>query len=282
FLALPVVVFPLLEEMLTTSAPTRADLDSHVIICGYTPRGETLIEELRGREIPYVVVESDRDRADDLHEDGVEVVFGDPESEDTLSRVNLDAARALVADATDEENASIALAAGDSDTRVITFVEDTAVAEYHRYAGADDVISPRRLVGEGLAAKATTAVSAELRDAVAISDAYEIAELPIQPGSDLAGVTVEESRITERTGAYVIGAWLRGAFVSPPGPDITLDDHTLLLVAGRTDQLEALKRMTLAETRPHRRGRVVVAGLGEVGRTVTDALDTDGLESVAV
>src|SRR5699024_3761533 len=85
-----------------------------------------------------------------------------------------------------------------------------------------------------------------------------------------------------RTGAYVIGAWLRGAFVSPPGPDITLDDHTLLLVAGRTDQLEALKRMTLAETRPHRRGRVVVAGLGEVGRTVTDALDTDGLDSVAV
>ncbi|RJS97456.1 TrkA family potassium uptake protein [Halococcus sp. IIIV-5B] len=282
FLALPAIVFPLLEETFSTSAPTRADLDDHVVVCEYTPRGETLIEELRGREIPYVVVESDRDRADDLHEDGVSVVYGDPESETTLERVNLDAARALVADSTDEANASIALAAGESGTRIIAFVEDTDAADYLTYAGADDVFSPRRLVGESLADKVTTAVSPELRDAVEISDEFEVAELTIRPGSDLAGVTIAESRITERTGAHVIGAWLRGAFVSPPGPDTRLDEHSLLLVAGQEEQLEALKRMTTAETRPYRRGNVVITGRGEVGSTVDAAIAADGLESVVV
>ena len=282
FLALPAIVFPLLEETFSTSAPTRADLDDHVVVCEYTPRGETLIEELERREIPYVVVESDRDRADDLHEDGVSVVYGDPESETTLERVNLDAARALVADSTDEANASIALAAGESGTRIIAFVEDTDAADYLTYAGADDVFSPRRLVGESLADKVTTAVSPELRDAVEISDEFEVAELTIRPGSDLAGVTIAESRITERTGAHVIGAWLRGAFVSPPGPDTRLDEHSLLLVAGQEEQLEALKRMTTAETRPYRRGNVVIAGRGEVGSTVDAAIAADGLESVVV
>jgi Trk K+ transport system NAD-binding subunit len=282
FLALPVVVFPLLEESLSTSAPTSADHTGHIIICAYTPRGETLIEELDSREIPHVVLEADRDRADDLHEDGVAVVHGDPESPDALARVNLADARALVADASDEENASIALAAAESDTRVLTFVEDTAVADYHRYAGADDVFSPRRLVGESLANKVTTAISAELGDAIEIDPAFEIVELPVQPGSDLAGTTIADSAITERTGANVIGAWLRGAFVSPPAPDTRLDEHSLLLVAGRESQLEQLKEMTMLETRARRRGRVIVAGLGEVGSTVVATIDTDGLETVIV
>ena len=283
FLALPVVVFPLLEETLSTSAPSSVDLTDHVVICAYTPRGETLIEELDSREIPYVVLEADRERADDLHEDGLRVVHGDPEVPDALARANLAEARALVADASDEVNASIALAAADwADTRVITFVEDTAVADYHRYAGADDVFSPRRLVGESLADKVTTAVSAELGDVIEIGADFEVAELPVQPGSDLAGTTIADSAIGEQTGANVIGAWLRGEFVSPPGPEARLDEHSLLLVAGRESQLERLKEMTLLETRPHRRGRVIVAGLGEVGSTVKEAVEGDGLETVGV
>ena len=283
FLALPAFVFPLLEEMLSTSAPTRMELSGHVIVCAYTPRGQTLIEELDSREIPYVVVDSDRDRADDLHEDGVRVVYGNPESPETLERVNLADARALVADATDEENASIALAATDvADTRVITFVEDAAAADYHHYAGADEVFSPRRLVGESLADKVTTAVSTELGDVVEIDEDFDIAELPIQAGSELANVTIRESEITERTGATVVGAWLRGEFVSPPSPDARLDEHSLLLVAGRESQLETLKRLTLSETRPSRRRQVVVAGLGEVGATVVVAVEKEGLAAVAV
>jgi Trk K+ transport system NAD-binding subunit len=144
------------------------------------------------------------------------------------------------------------------------------------------VFSPRRLVGESLADKVTTAVSTELGDVIEIDPEFEIAELPVQPGSDLAGATIADSAIGEQTGANVIGAWLRGEFVSPPGPDTRLDEHSLLLVAGRESQLERLKEMTMLETRPRRRGRVIVAGLGEVGSTVREVVETDGLDTVAV
>jgi Trk K+ transport system NAD-binding subunit len=283
FLALPVVVFPLLDETLSRSAPTAIEDADHVVICAYTPRGQTLIEELDSRDVSYVVVEPDRDRADELHEEGVRVVHGDPEAPETLERVDLAAARALVADASDETNASIALAAADTaDTRIITFVEDATVADYHRYAGADEVFSPRRLVGESLADTVTTAISTELGDVIEIAGDFEIAELPIQTGSDLDGVRIAESAITERTGANVVGAWLRGEFVSPPAPSDRIDEHSILLVAGHESELEQLKKLTLSDTRSRRRGRVVIVGLGEVGTTVYEAVSRAGIETVVV
>ena len=283
FLALPVVVFPLLDETLSRSAPTTVEDTDHVVICSYTPRGRALIEELDSRDVSYVVIERDRDRADVLHEDGVRVVHGDPESPETLAGADLGAARALVADASDEANASIALAAANTaDTRIITFVEDATVADYHRYAGADEVFSPRRLVGESLADTVTTAISTELGDVIRIDGGFEIAELPVETGSDLDGVRIADSAITERTGANVVGAWLRGEFVSPPDPNDRIDEHSILLVAGQESQLEALKGLTLSDTRSRRRGRVVVVGFGEVGTTVYEAVSREGIETVVI
>ena len=282
FLALPVVVFPLLDETLSRSAPTTVEDTDHVVICSYTPRGRALIEELDSRDVSYVVIERDRDRADDLHENGVRVVHGDPESPETLAGADLGAARALVADASDEANASIALAAANTaDTRIITFVEDATVADYHRYAGADEVLSPRRLVGESLADTVTTAISTELGNVIGIDGGFEIAELPVETGSDLDGVRIAESAITERIGANVVGAWLRGEFVSPPDPNDRIDEHSILLVAGQESQLEALKGLTLSDTRSRRRGRVVVE-FGEVGTTVYEAVSREGIETVVI
>ncbi|MFC7154729.1 potassium channel family protein [Halomarina halobia] len=285
FMALPVLVFPLLEETLATAAPTRIDgYEDHVVIAGYTPRGRALVRELTTRNIPYVVVEPDRERAADIYETGTTVIHGDPESIE-VCRVgaNLPDARALVVDVDDETNASIALTAKEvCDVPVITFVEDADLAEYQRLAGSDRVLSPRRLIGESLATKVTAGLSRDLGGAVEITEDFDVVELPVQSGSDIAGVTVAESGIRERTGANVIGAWFRGEFVSPPSPEAYIDEQTILLVAGNERQLERLKRLTLSEQRRLRRGRVVVAGYGMVGSTVEDALEEAGIPCVTL
>ena len=276
FLALPVLVFPLFEEALQTAAPTALDgVENHVVIAGYTARGRALVSELEGRDIPYVVVEPDRDVAADIYEEGTTVVHGDPESLRTYEEAtNLEGARALVADVNDATNATIALTATQiSDTPVITFVEDSELEEYHRLAGADHVFSPRQLIGESLATKVTAGISMELGDAIEISDGFDIVELPVQAGSDLTGSRVAESRIRERTGANIIGAWFRGEFVSPPSPDALIDEQTILLVAGHEHQLERLKELTLSEQRRQRHGHAIVAGYGVVGSTVQRAID---------
>ena len=273
FLTLPVFLVPLVEESLRTDPPTATRLTDHVVICSHSPRGDTLVHELEATGVPYVFVEADRERAVELHESGYEVVHGDPEAVPVLEAANVDEAIAVVADADDEINASIVLSARQvgPEVRIVSLVEDAPAADYHRYAGADEVVMPRRLLGESLAGKVATAVRTDVGDAVEIGDEFEIVELLVQRDSHVAGRTVAESGIGD-TGANVIGAWFRGEFVSPPPPDELIDEHTVLLVSGRDGQLERLKELTLSETRRRRRGTVVVVGMGEVGTTVADAL----------
>ncbi|WP_247009023.1 potassium channel family protein [Halorientalis litorea] len=285
FLALPVLLFPMFEEIITTTPPERVeDVSDHVIICAYTARVGQLIDELTALDVPFVVVEPDRDRAVELFEDDVPVIHGDPESEAALRGACLSDARALVADVDDSANASVVLTAGSiaPDVPLVTFVEDPDIASYHRYAGADTVFSPRQLIGESIANKVTTGVTAEVGDAVEIGEDFEIVELTVQPGSKIHGRRVDESNIRERTGANVIGAWFEGEFVTPPNPDAVLDEHSVLLVAGQEAQLERLREMTLSKDRAHRRDRVIVAGHGEVGSTVEKRLREDDIPSVVV
>ena len=293
FLALPAVVVPLVGEALSSSPPRASSLTDHVVICSFTPRGETLVLELAAHDQPYVVVESDRERAVELASDHP-VVHGDPDDVDTLRAANVGEATALVADDDDETNASIVLSAREvsEDIEVVSLVENEAVADYHRYAGADEVVSPRRALGRSLGAKATPTVSDELGEAVELGEDFEVAELLVHRDSPLAGRTVAETRVGERTGANIIGAWIDGEFESPPAPDRVLDEHTVVLVAGREDQLERLKRLTLSETRRHRCGPVIIAGYGVVGRAaasqlaatddvvVVDSQDEEGVDVV--
>jgi Trk K+ transport system NAD-binding subunit len=287
FLGLPVLLFPLLRETFSTSPATAVEgMDDHVVICSFTQRSRTLIDELEGLGVDYVVVESDRDAAADLTEDDIEAIHGDPERAETLRAAGVTDARALVADIGDEANASVALAATealeDDDVQVITFVEDPDMAEYHRYAGADHVFTPRTLIGQSLADKVNTAARTEVTDAVEVGEDFEVAELPVQPGSELDGVTIAESGIRERTGVNVVGAWFRGEFVSPPDPDDVIDGRTVLLVAGSDEDLEQLNALTRSERRRLRQGQVLVCGYGEVGSTVKSAVTEAGLPCTAV
>ena len=280
FMALPVLAFPLLEDILSTTVPKSVEngLNDHVVICSYTSRAEALIAELGSWNVEYVIVEPDRERATELYEDGYQVIHEDPESVSGLQQAELASARALVADVSDQVDASIVLTAQEvaEDVPVVSVVEEPDRASYHRLAGADEVLSPRPLLGESLATKVTTSVTTDLGEAIEIGDDFEIAELPIRRGSRLVGTTLAESGIREQAGVNVIGAWFRGEFETPPSPDARLTNGTVLLVTGREDQLEQLKQLTLSEVRRFDHGETIVIGYGQVGRTVTAALEKSG------
>jgi len=277
--AVDVFVVPWMRDALTASPPTGpVDQSDHVVLCGYSDRGATFVTELESRDEEYAVVEPDDETALDLHRADRSVVHGDPETIETLERAGIGPARAVVADADDDVNASVVLSAREAnpDVRIVTFVEDRELAEYHHIAGADEVLSPRQLLGESLAQRVPDPVTANADEGVEIGDDFELAELPIQPGSDCEGVTFGDARIRERTGASVIGAWIDGEFRTPVDPSTTLAARTSLLVAGRPDQLERLRELTAAEMRPVGSRTVVVAGMGRAGSAAVDWLSGSG------
>ncbi|WP_255195925.1 potassium channel family protein [Halorarius litoreus] len=284
FTALPVFAGPYVENRLSTRPPAAVHgFEDHVVLAGFTSRGQSLIDELQARDRPYLVIEPDGDRASDLYKDGVPVIHGEPDDEQTLENACVHDARALIADIDDGTNASIALIARAlDDVPVITFVEDDETARYHRYAGATEAFIPKTLIADGLAKKVTAGVTPELDDAVVIDEDFDVVELPVQAGSELEGVTVRGSGIRERTGTNLIGAWFRGEFVSPPPPQERIDAQTILVAAGREDQLEALKELTLSERRQRREGHVIIGGYGKVGSTVAERLDEADVETVVV
>ena len=285
--AVDVFAVPWLRDALSPTAPESVDgLREHVIICGHTPRTEAFVTELDARERAYVFVEADEERAGRLHEDGYRVVHGDPESTDTLRAAGIESARAVVADAADDTNASIALSARDAraDVRVITLVDDASLARYHRAAGADEVLSPRQILGSSLARQVPTTVTTDVMDGVGSGEGggstvalpngndFELVELTVAEDSDLHGKTFGEARLRERFGVNVIGAWFDGDFETPVRVDERLAARTRLLVAGESTQVEALQEATASAVRQFGPQRIVVAGFGDSGHAVADTL----------
>jgi Trk K+ transport system NAD-binding subunit len=286
FMALPVLAFPLLEDALSTTVPKAVedDIDDHVVVCAYTPRADALIAELDSWDVDAVIVEPDREQATELYETDYDVIHADPESVSGFEQAHLADARALVADVSDEVDASIVLTAQEvaEDVPIISVVGEPDRAPYHRLAGADEVLSPRPLLGESLASKVTTSVTTDLGEVIEVGDDFDIAELPVHRGSQLVGATLADSGIRERTGANVIGAWFRGEFETPPDPHATLTNGTVLLVTGREEQLERLKDFTRSEVRRFDDGETIVIGYGQVGQTIADSLDDAGFRHTVV
>jgi Trk K+ transport system NAD-binding subunit len=280
FTALPVIALPLIREALANRAPSAIpNAEDHVVICAGVAHAEALIDDLESENVEYVIVEPDRERATDLFDDGHQVVHGSPESAEDLEAVHVSNARWVVVEAGDEVNASIVLTVKSvaPDVPVASVTERVEREEYHRLAGADEVFSPRELVGERLAEKASTTVTADLDEAVAIGEGFELAELAVHSGSELVGKRLQDTDIRERTGANVIGAWIDGEFCVPPF-EKPIDAHTVLLVAGDEGQCEALNDLTLSAHRRHGRGSATVAGHGETGQAVVDVLAERGID----
>lgn len=282
FAALPLVLIPYLEDRFAVSPPDRVTLEDHVVLCGYSSRGRAIVEELLAEGVEYVVITSE-ETATDLTADGLTAITGDPEAEADLRRASVESAMAVIMDAGDETNAAIALAVDDvaPNVETISYVENPSNREYLEYAGVDRVLSPRELLGRALADRTTSALTTRLGSPIQIGRGFELVELPVDTGCALDGVRLEESRIRERTGTNVVGAWTGGTFISNPSPDLEIDSDTVLVVAGSHEALSSLKDLTLS---PDRSGPedVILAGYGQVGRWARESMSAAGLNVTTV
>ena len=283
FLALPLFVVPLFQQALATQPAESTDLTDHVIICSHREREDVLRDELEAADVPSVFVDDDPGTVTDLTDDGIEAMVGDPEQEQTLVAANIDDARALVVDISDEANPEVILTARelDDEIQIVSVAEDEDAETYHRYAGADVVVRPRQVLGHSLAAKAAMSVTTELQETIELGEQFEITEFLVERDSDLAGRTIAESGIRDRMGITVIGAWFNGEFVPAPDPETTINEHTILLVAGSHETLTELTARTLSPAE-ERTFRVVIGGYGEVGRTVDDTLEAEGITRTVI
>lgn len=287
FVAIPLFVVPWLQTIVQPTPPEHINgLEEHVIIVGYTDLCDTLIDELEGSGTPYVILEADEDRARELHEDGLTVLHDDLRTEGALDAAQLEDAIAVVVDATEREFVKTVLAVEerDPDASVLVLVADPTRARYFRYAGVDEVLSPKHRLGKALGDRVRDVVEPDLDDEIELGEAFDVVEFPVDPTTDLFGETVASSRRLEQTGATVLGAWVRGDFVTTLSERVRIDQNTALLVAGTESQLEDVAEITGSAGHRYRTAAdpVVVVGAGLVGQSAHGTLERADLETVVV
>jgi Trk K+ transport system NAD-binding subunit len=281
FLIFPIYLIPFLEERFETRLPQRAEgnLAGHAVVFRYGPAVETLLEELAGAGVPSLVLEPDEGQARRLLDRGHRVVLGGL-TDDGLEGVNLSRARALIANGTDDENATVVLAARQLGFRetILALVEEPFHRRPMMLAGATAVFTPRHILGAALAARASVRINPRVGGIQQLGRNLEVAEIRVSPQSPLAGHTLDETAIGSRTGAIVIGQWIGGELEVPDGSGLRLEPDGILVVVGSHASIDRLRDLAGGAVTLRREGPFVVGGGGEVGRKVAELLRAVGEE----
>ncbi|WP_340818047.1 potassium channel protein [Methanolobus sp. WCC4] len=242
------MIIPWMENMIHSNIPTRAPkkLSDHIIICGYNRLIETLIEELKENDVPYILIEDEPELVRDMLKKNIHTILGDVYEEETLNSANIKEAQFLIANRSDEMNANIILTARNisTDLNIIAIVEDRSNKKYLKYAGATSVVSPKEMFGRFIGRKAADPFVNRLTGATEFFEGISIVELPIYPKSPLIGKTMKNAAIREKTGANVVGMWKGGSLTFFIRPDDVIKDNSVLLAIGYTEQLSHLKKLT--------------------------------------
>ena len=246
-LLFPLVLTPHLEQIIRKELPGKVPLDlkSHIIICGYNQLVETLIVELDEYKIPFAVVDDNEKNIRDLLSRKIICVHGEASDENVLLNSNICSGQIIIANQNDEKNAGIILTAKElCSIKVISLVEDVGKAGYLKYAGADQVISPKTLFGKYIGRKAVDPLTDHLAGATRFFENLNIVEFPIYPGSSLISTRLNDAKIRKKTGANIVGLWTAGRLSLNPKPDDIIKESSVLLAVGTQNQLEELKELT--------------------------------------
>ncbi len=280
FLIFPFAMLPYVEEKFEVRLPhALPPMTGKVLFYGFGPPVESLLEQFRRTDSPFVILEDDMDKARRLRDRGYDVVFGKlAENPSVLAGVH--EARALVACAGDHANATCTLLAREAGYAgpLFALADDPLYRAPMIQIGATDVFTPAHVLGSALASRASTRISPPAEGMQMLGAKVGLAEFRVGAGSPLAGKRLAELQLRERHGVTVVGQWHGGAFATPRGPDMRIEPGAIIVVAGVHADLEAVERMAM----PIRRtGPIVLAGYGMVGHKVIEVL-TDAGESCVV
>ena len=266
---------PWLEAQVRLRAPRRvpSSVRGHVIISRHDEIASVLIERLQPEGIPYYVVEPDPAEAAHLVNQGIAVVTGELDNRATYEGLHVEQARLLLANREDTTNTNITLTVREvsRDVPIVGVVEHTDSTDILELSGCNHVLPLKVRLGEYLANRVSAGLGTA--DVIGTFEDLQIAEFSAR-NTELAGLTVRETRLRERTGLNVVGVWHRGR-LKPAFPQSPITSESILVVAGSPAQLTALD--SVLETTPQSEAPVMVIGAGTVGSAATRALKRKGV-----
>ncbi|CAN5754572.1 potassium channel protein [soil metagenome] len=246
----------------------------HVILTRYEPVTISLISQLVAYGRPYILLVGDLQRALALHDQGVQVIVGPADDLDSYQRARVADAALVVASGDDAQNTAIAFTVREIAERVpiVSLARAAESVDILQLAGASHVVELANVLGCSLARR--THGGATGANVIGRFGELLIAEA-LASGTPLVGKKLIDSRLRDLTGLTVVGMWERGSFEIPRA-DTVIDQHTVLVLAGSSEQLHRFDERVYNGQVAH--APVIILGGGRVGRAAAAALEERGVD----
>jgi voltage-gated potassium channel len=225
-----------------------AQMQDHLIVCGFGRMGRMVCKELAAKPAPFVVIERDAETLRLAEAEGHACVEGDATEERILTTAGIARARGLVAAlSNDADNVYAVLTARELNPGLLIVArsEDDRSERKLLHAGATRVVSPYAIGGHRMAQAVLRPAVLEVLDLATHSHAMELQleEVLVAPGSLGDGVALRDSQIRERHGLIVIAIRREGGeMVFNPGPEAQIAAGDRLVLIGQSDSLREIEK----------------------------------------
>lgn len=185
------------------------ELKEHYIVCGAGEVGHTVIEQFYENKLPFVVLERNLKRVEELKEQGILVINEDATDEEALTKARIQYAKGIVCSlSNDADNVFTVLTARQLNENIYIIakaIEKNAHSKLKK-AGANNTISPNEIGGRRIAAMIIRPSVISFLDIITQADnvVLDLEEVMICSESDIVGKSLREARIPEKTGLIVI------------------------------------------------------------------------------
>ncbi len=261
---------PWVEAQARARAPRELPVDTHahVVLTNFDAVTSTLIRKLNQFGYPYALLVRDPETALKLHDDGINVMVGDPDLPETYRNIRLERAALVAATGSDVANTNIAFTVREQSRSVpiLTTANTDAAVDILQLAGSTRVFKLGDMMGQALARR--TSGGDAVAHVIGHFDKLLIAEATAA-GTPLVGKTLSQVGLRNAAGVSVIGVWERGQF-DTAGPATEITGNTVLVMAGSAEQFRKYDELFCIY---HvNQSPVVIIGGGRVGRATGDAL----------
>jgi voltage-gated potassium channel len=220
-------------------------LEGHFIVCGAGRVGRRIIRHLAGQGLPYVVIESDERRLQELAAE--HVIVGDATSEDILAEAGVKRARGLASCLPDDAaNVYVVLTARGLNPGlhiVARAVEEQAEPTLVR-AGANRVVAPTIIGSQSMARALLRPAIADFMDSI-VAESLDLVfeEIAIDTASVYRGKRLNETDLLAVRRLIVVAIRRKeGELIFHPPADTVVDDGDLLMVIGKAEAVREIAR----------------------------------------
>ena len=226
-------------------------LKDHFIVCGFGRVGRAAAHELQRTNVPFVVMDRNRERVDRAMRAGMLAVLADSTSDEMLKEAGVERARGLIAAlATDADNLFLILSAKalNPQLKVASRVAEEGSETKMRRAGADAVFMPYSMTGFRLAQSILRPHVFEFLDVTGTASAIGLNvgmdQVEVTASSPMVGHSLKDLQLRRDLGVIVLAIRRGdGEMQFNPHADAVIKAGDTLIVMGGFDAVRKLEQV---------------------------------------